>query len=227
MLQQLKASSALELLFVCAKAKVAPVSQAATDCLVLIWQWYLRKSPSASFSDSQIGSFLGSDFSNAETSPIAAAPSASDTHSPHRLAANPAQELIEAPRLAAASAQAAPLPGNTVLQANSCDDMSHDPDNYEQQQQHNDWHHESAVQAGISPLWSVTPVVDFVGGPQEGSVQSTAVPALAPVTPPAPQDTIQAPSGTPDGQADLVCIVMRSTVKGILMRCFLVSPIYA
>ncbi len=57
-LQELKSSEALELCFICAKSGVDTVSKPAIDCLVLIWQWYLRKSPSASFSLTQISCFL-------------------------------------------------------------------------------------------------------------------------------------------------------------------------
>ncbi|KAL0048380.1 hypothetical protein WJX82_001955 [Trebouxia sp. C0006] len=57
-LQELKSSEALELCFICAKSGVDTVSKPAIDCLVLIWQWYLRKSPSASFSLTQMSCFL-------------------------------------------------------------------------------------------------------------------------------------------------------------------------
>ncbi|DBA90940.1 TPA: hypothetical protein ACH3X1_016150 [Trebouxia sp. C0004] len=57
-LQELKSSEALELCFICAKSGVDIVSKPAIDCLVLIWQWYLRKSPSASFSLTQMSCFL-------------------------------------------------------------------------------------------------------------------------------------------------------------------------
>lgn len=50
MLQELRTSGILDLFFICAKSEVPQVSQPAVNCLVLIWQWYLRRSPTASFS---------------------------------------------------------------------------------------------------------------------------------------------------------------------------------
>ena len=58
MLQELKSSEILDLLFICAKSVVEPISKPAVDSLVLIWQWYLRRSPSASFSLTQMSHFL-------------------------------------------------------------------------------------------------------------------------------------------------------------------------
>ena len=57
-LEELRRSETLELCFICAKSGVDTVSKPAMDCLVLIWQWYLRKSPSASFSLTQMSCFL-------------------------------------------------------------------------------------------------------------------------------------------------------------------------
>ena len=48
----------MDLLFICAKSDVGQVSKPALDCLVLIWQWYLRRSPSASFSLTQMSCFI-------------------------------------------------------------------------------------------------------------------------------------------------------------------------
>ena len=58
MLQEVKSSEVLDLLFICAKSDVGQVSKPALDCLVLIWQWYLRRSPSASFSLTQMSCFI-------------------------------------------------------------------------------------------------------------------------------------------------------------------------
>ena len=44
----------LDVFFICAKSEVNQVSQPAVNCLVLIWQWYLRRSPTASFSINQM-----------------------------------------------------------------------------------------------------------------------------------------------------------------------------
>lgn len=49
MLRELECSGILDLFFICAKSQVLQVSQPAVNCLVLIWQWYLRRSPTASF----------------------------------------------------------------------------------------------------------------------------------------------------------------------------------
>ncbi|KAL3160718.1 hypothetical protein ABBQ32_010628 [Trebouxia sp. C0010 RCD-2024] len=57
-LQELKNSGVLELFFICAKSEVQQVSQPAVSCLVLIWQWYLRRSPAASFSMNQMSRFF-------------------------------------------------------------------------------------------------------------------------------------------------------------------------
>ena len=54
MLQELRSSGILDLFFICAKSEVHQVSQPAVSCLVLIWQWYLRRTPTASFSINQI-----------------------------------------------------------------------------------------------------------------------------------------------------------------------------
>ena len=58
MFQELRSSGILDLFFVCAKSEVHQVSQPAVNCLVLIWQWYLRRSPTASFSMNQMSCFF-------------------------------------------------------------------------------------------------------------------------------------------------------------------------
>lgn len=57
-LQELKSSGILELFFICAKSEVQQVSQPAVSCLVLVWQWYLRRSPAASLSMNQMSKFF-------------------------------------------------------------------------------------------------------------------------------------------------------------------------
>lgn len=57
-LQELRNSGILDLFFVCAKSEVHQVSQPAISCLVLIWQWYLRRSPAASFSTNEMSCFF-------------------------------------------------------------------------------------------------------------------------------------------------------------------------
>ena len=52
-LRELERSGILDLFFICAKSQVPQVSQPAVNCLVLIWQWYLRRSPTACFSITQ------------------------------------------------------------------------------------------------------------------------------------------------------------------------------
>ena len=143
-LQQLKSSHALELLFVCAKANVAPVSQAAIDCLVLIWQWYLRKSPSASFSESQLSCFLGTDLSDV----AAAQPRAtSDNVKPNGLHA--VHDIWR-----------------TSPHDSTASQIQSQPHKHHQQQQAS-----ATLQPNTAQLWSVTPVVDFAVGSEEGSVK--------------------------------------------------------
>ena len=75
MLQELKSSEVLDLLFICAKSQVEQVSKPAVDCLVLIWQWYLRRSPSASFSLTRMSCFLPEEAEATSASTPATAPS--------------------------------------------------------------------------------------------------------------------------------------------------------
>lgn len=144
-LQQLKSSHALELLFVCAKANVAPVSQAAIDCLVLIWQWYLRKSPSASFSESQLSCFLGTDLSD-----VAAAQPRATSYSVKSNGLHAAHDIWR-----------------TSPHDSTASQIQSQPHKQQQQQQQAS----AALQLNTSQLWSVTPVVDFAVGSEEGSVK--------------------------------------------------------
>ena len=73
-LQELRSSGILDLFFICAKSEVPQVSQPAVNCLVLIWQWYLRRSPTTSFSINQMSCcFPGESTPTAEGAVAAAA----------------------------------------------------------------------------------------------------------------------------------------------------------
>lgn len=169
-LQQLKSSNTLELLFVCAKANVAPVSQAALNCLVLIWQWYLRKSPSASFSDSQLSCFLGTDLSDAA---VAQDKAILDTGSDSfMMPAYAGQQQQQQDRQAMHGANADPGVWRASPHDSMASQIQSHPHKQQQQQQH-----QPQPSKGFAPLqqqqasqhtqeqqqhlWSETPVVNF------------------------------------------------------------------
>ena len=153
----------------CAKASVAPVSQAAIDCLVLLWQWYLRKSPSASFSDSQLSCFLGTDLTDA-----AAAHEASLDTVGFPAASLPSHGQGQQQKALGLNAV------NGIWRASPHDSMASDiqfqPLKQRQQAQEN-----AMLQTGASQLWSVTPVVDFAKGAKEAADSNSGAGARAPV----------------------------------------------
>lgn len=174
----------------CAKANVAPVSQAAIDCLVLIWQWYLRKSPSASFSDSQLSCFLGSDLSDA-----AAAHSKGSSGTD----GFPARNLpFRGQQQKAHGLDAV----NGIWRASPHDSMASDIQfqPHKQQAQHQQPRQSATLQTGASHLWSVTPVVDFAWVAKDAA-DSNAVGAGAncPVGPLGQQPSMQGTS-SPAGE---------------------------
>lgn len=174
MLQQLKSSNTLELLFVCAKANVAPVSQAALNCLVLIWQWYLRKSPSASFSDSQLSCFLGADLSDAASAQEQAISESSRSTAvgQHHLQQKQQQvQLTGIRRLSPHDSTASQIESHTrKLQQQQIQKQPNQMLSLHLQQGRRD------TQEQQQKLWSVTPVVDFTGG-EEGLSRAAHSPA--------------------------------------------------
>ena len=177
----------------CAKANVAPVSQAAIDCLVLIWQWYLRKSPSASFSDSQLSCFLGPDLSDA------AAAHSKTSSGTDGFPATSLPFCGQQQQQQKAHGQDAV---NRIWRASPHDSMASDIQfqPHQQQAQHQQPRQSAMLQTGASQLWSVTPVVDFAGGAKDAA-DSNAVGAGAncPVGPLGQQPSMQGTS-SPAGE---------------------------